>query len=78
MDRRKKKAVTSLSRPKWAQPLYVFLLRDGTYVCGPYSRANGLLTIHPCIAGLPQLLRLRDGEDAEVIGRVAGIVRTLK
>jgi transcriptional regulator with XRE-family HTH domain len=78
VDRRKKKAVTSFSRPKWAQPLYVFLLRDGTYVCGPYSRANGLLTIHPCIAGLPPLLRLRLGEDVEVIGRVAGIVRTLK
>ena len=78
VDRKRKKAVTSLSCPKWAQPLYVFLRRDGTYLCGPYSRANGLLIIHPYIAGLPTLLHLRDRDEVEVIGRVVGIVRSVK
>jgi transcriptional regulator with XRE-family HTH domain len=78
LDRRKKKAVISLSCPKWAQPLYVFLRRDGSYLCGSYSRTNGILVIHPAIAGLPTLLRLRDGDEVEVVGRVAGIIRSLK
>ena len=78
VDRRKKKADISLSCPKWAQPLYVFLRRDGSYLCGSYTRTDGILVIHPTIAGLPKLLRLRDGDEVEVVGRVTGIIRSLK
>lgn len=78
VDRRKKKAVTSLSCPKWAQPLYIFLLRDGSYLCGSYTRTNGVLIVHPAIAELPTLLRLRDADEVEVVGRVTGIIRSLK
>ena len=78
VDRRKKKALSSLSCPKWAQPLYVFQRRDGSYLCGSYSRLNEFLVIHPWIAGLPKLLRLRDRTDVEVVGRIVGIVRQLQ
>jgi hypothetical protein len=78
VDRRTKKARPSLACPKWAQPLYLFLRRDGTYLCGSYSKLNGILVIHPAIAGLPKLLRLRDRADVEVVGQIVGIVRWLK
>jgi hypothetical protein len=78
VDRRKKKAASSLARPKWAQPLYVFLRRDGTYICGSYHRRDGILIINLCEAGLPKLLKLRDRLDVEVLGQVVGIVRSLK
>ena len=78
VDRRKKIPRSSLSCPKWAQPLYVFLRRDGSYLCGSGTRSNETLIIHPCTAGLPKLLKLRNRKDAEVIGQIVGIVRRLK
>jgi len=78
IDRRKKIPRSSLSCPIWAQPLYVFLRRDGSYFCGSGTRSNETLVIRPCTAGLPKLLRLRSRKDAEVIGQIIGIVRRLK
>jgi hypothetical protein len=77
VDRKKKIPRSSLARPKWAQPLYVFLRRDGSYLCGSCVRVNGLLVIQPCMAGLPKLLRLRNRADAEIVGQIVGIVRRL-
>ena len=78
VDRRRKTVRSSLSCAMWAQPLYVFLRRDGTYLCGSCSRLNGILMIRPCVAGLPKLLRLRNRVDAEVVAQIVGIVRRLK
>lgn len=77
VDRKKKVPRSSLTCPKWAQPLYVFLRRDGSYVCGSCVRMNGILAIQPFTAGLPKLLRLRNRTDAEVVGQIVGIVRRL-
>jgi transcriptional regulator with XRE-family HTH domain len=77
VDRKKKIPRSSLACPKWAQPLYVFLRRDGSYLCGSCVRTNGILAIQPFTAGLPKLLRLRNRTDAEVVGQVVGIVRRL-
>lgn len=77
VDRRKKIPRSSLACPKWAQPLYVFLLRDGTYLCGTCVRANGILAVHPATAGFSGIVRLRDRADAEVVGQIIGIVRRL-
>ena len=78
VDRRRKTVRSSVSCAMWAQPLYVFLRRDGSYLCGSCSRMNGVLMIRPCVAGLPKLLRLRNRVDAEVVGQIVGIVRRLK
>ena len=78
VDRRRKTIRSSVSCAMWAQPLYVFLRRDGSYLCGSCSRMNGVLMIRPCVAGLPKLLRLRNRVDAEVVGQIVGIVRRLK
>jgi len=78
VDRRKKTPRSFLSCPIWAQPLYIFLRRDGSYLCGSCSRSNETLTIHPSTSGLPELLRLRNHLDAEVVGQVIGVVRRLE
>ena len=62
----------------WAQPAYVLQLRDGTYLWGFCSLQNRVLMLRPCVAGAPRLQRLRNRVDAEVIGRVVGVVRALK
>jgi transcriptional regulator with XRE-family HTH domain len=77
VDRKKKIPRSSLACPKWAQPLYVFLRRDGSYLCGSCLRVDGSLVIQPCMANLPKLLRLRNRTDAEIVGQVVGIIRRL-
>jgi transcriptional regulator with XRE-family HTH domain len=78
VDRKQKTPRPSLSSPVWAQPAYVLQRRDGTYLCGFCSLQNGILILRSSFAGQPKLLRLRHRVDAEVVGRVVGIVRRLK
>jgi len=78
VDRKQKTPRPSLSSPDWAQPAYVLQRRDGTYLCGFCSLQNGTLILRSSFAGQPKLLRLRHRVDAEVVGRVVGIVRRLK
>lgn len=77
VDRKRKSPQSALSSPLWAQPLYVLLRRDGTYLCGSCSLQNSTLIIRPSIAGLPKLLRLRNRVDAEIVGQIVAIVRRL-
>jgi hypothetical protein len=78
VDRKQKIPRPSLSSPVWAQPAYVLQRRDGGYLWGFCSLQNRTLIVRACIAGSPKLQRLRDRVDAEVIGKVVGVVRTLK
>jgi transcriptional regulator with XRE-family HTH domain len=78
VDRKQKIPRPSLSSPMWAQPAYVLQRRDGGYLWGFCSLQNRILIVRACTAGSPQLERLRNHVDADVIGKVVGIVRTLK
>lgn len=78
VDRKRKKPRSSLACPRWAQPVYVFLRRDGSYLCGSCTLENGVLIIHSFTEGMPKLIRLQNHIDAEVVGQVVGVVRRLK
>ena len=78
VDRKRKIPRPSLSSPLWAQPAFLLQRRDGAYLCGFCSLENGTLILRSCLAGQPKLVRLRNREDAEVVGRVVGIIRKLK
>ena len=78
LDRRQKVPRPSLSAPASQQPLYVVLLRDGTYLCGFCALQNGVLILRPCEKGQPRFLRLRNRVEAEVIGRVIAVLRKLR
>jgi len=78
VDRKQKIPRPSLSSPLWAQPVFLLQRRDGAYLCGFCSLENGTLMLRSCLAGQPKLVRLRNREDAEVVGRVVGIIRNLK
>jgi transcriptional regulator with XRE-family HTH domain len=75
VDRRQKTPRPSLSSPAWQQPIYVLVERDGTYLCGFCSLENGILILRPCVAELPRLMRLGHRTEAEVVGRITGMVR---
>ncbi|HYL14620.1 MAG TPA: hypothetical protein VEV41_16370 [Terriglobales bacterium] len=78
LDRRQKVPRPSLSAPASQQPLYVALLRDGTYLCGFCALQNGVLILRPCQKGQPKFLRLRNRVEAEVVGRVIAVLRKLR
>ena len=61
----------------WEQPVYIVLLRDGSYLCGSCVLRQGILTVHPHSDAPNSSIRLRNGIDAEVIGQVTTILRKL-
>jgi hypothetical protein len=77
VDRKKKTPKFSLSSPTWAQPLYLLQLREGRYLCAACNLQNGTLMLWPCLSGFPKVLQLRNKVDADVVGKVVGVVRTL-
>jgi hypothetical protein len=76
VDRRQKRPRASLSCPLWAQPLYVLQRRGGDYLWGFCRLENGMLALYSPVQGAKPM-RLRNGMDAEVVGRVVGMVRRL-
>jgi hypothetical protein len=77
VNRRYKRPASSQTALVWAQPLYILLLRDGTYLCTGCSTNNGILYVHPFSDGAVRPIQMRTPLDAEVIGKVTAIVRHL-
>ena len=81
VNRHRKKPIYSRSKPPWQQPLFMLLRRDGTYMCGCCSSENGTLVIHPysnvCLPDYHRPEWLRNHQDAEVVGEIVTIARTL-
>jgi hypothetical protein len=77
VNRRVKRAPHShLSRP-WESPLYLILLRDGTYICGPCTMKDDAIILHPHPASSLQPMTFRNGMEAEIAGRVVTVIRKL-
>jgi len=77
VNRHRKKAIYSRSKPLWQQPLYILLRRDGTYMCGCCSPENGTLVVHPYSQSYQRPEHLRNRYDAEVVGEIVTIARRL-
>jgi transcriptional regulator with XRE-family HTH domain len=59
------------------QPLYLFLVRDGRYLCGSCTLDQGRVTVHPYPDRPFRPRRFQNGVEAEVIGQVSAILRRL-
>ncbi|MBI3476420.1 MAG: hypothetical protein HY010_11865 [Acidobacteria bacterium] len=77
LNRHRKKPIYFRSKPLWQQPVYVLLRRNGTYTCGCCSLENRMLVIHPFSANYQPQEQLRNHDDAEVVGEIVAIARTL-
>jgi hypothetical protein len=77
VNRHRKKPAHFRSKPQWQQPLYILLRRDGTYMCACCSLESGSLVIHPYSPDYQRPERLRNHQDAEVVGEIVTIARTL-
>ena len=75
VNRRVRTPPQSISPEPWEQPIYMLLLRDGTYLCGPCILRGGVLTVHSLAPSPGGSVQLRNDMDAEVLGEVTAIVR---
>jgi hypothetical protein len=62
----------------WDQPLYILLLRDGTYLLAGCSLEGSTLIVHPFADGFSRPRMLRNGADAEVVGEVTAFFHRLR
>jgi len=77
VDRRKKRVTTYRACPLWAQPSYILLGHEGTYLCVSCGSDGRTLVMRPFSNGFKRPVRLQRPEEVEVIGRVVGILRRL-
>lgn len=77
VNRRVKIPIESTAATVWNQPLYILLLRNGGYLCGPCVLREGVLTVYPHSERPHSSIQLRNGIDAEVMGQVTAILRRL-
>ncbi|MCU1301780.1 MAG: hypothetical protein JWQ87_2064 [Candidatus Sulfotelmatobacter sp.] len=77
VNRRDRRPVHFTSKPPWQQPVYVILMRGGTYLCASCGVENGSLVIHPYSQQFRRSERLRYHHDAEIIGRIVTVARKL-
>jgi hypothetical protein len=77
VNRREKRPIHFTTKPPWQQPVYVILMRNGTYLCACCGIENGTLVIHPYSQQFRRPEHLRYHQDAEVIGRIVTVARKL-
>ena len=75
VNRRRKKPLHFASKRWWEQPLYIILMRDGSYVACCCAVESGLLVIHPYSPDFHRSAQFRLHQDAEVVGQIVAIVR---
>jgi hypothetical protein len=78
VNRREKRPIHFATKPPWQQPVYVILMRNGTYLCACCGIENGTLVIHPYSQQFRRSEHLRYHHDAEVIGRIVTVARKLE
>jgi hypothetical protein len=77
VNRRARKPSPNTRNAVCEQPLYVILIRDGSYLCGRCSLDEGNLVVHGYPGTAATTHQFRNGVDAEVVGQVTTIVRRL-
>jgi hypothetical protein len=77
VNRRERRPIHFTSKPAWQQPVYVILMRDGTYLCASCGIENGTLVIHPYSQEFRRSKHLRYHHDAEVVGRIVTVARNI-
>jgi hypothetical protein len=75
--RQSKRPVSVSGGSLWEQPLYLLLLRNGSYLCAGCSREKDTLVVHPFANGFERPIHLRNREDAEVVGKLVALLRRL-
>jgi len=77
INRRKTTPPAFLRKSLWEQPLYLVLRRDGSYLLSSCTLEDHTIVAHPYADGFIPHERLRNRVDAEVLGQIVALVRSL-
>jgi hypothetical protein len=77
VNRRNRKPPTFRHKSAWEQPLYLLMRRNGSYLLASCGMENGTIVVHPFTERFVPSERLRNRVDAEVVGQIVAIVRSL-
>jgi hypothetical protein len=77
VNRRKRKPRMFHRKSPWEQPAYLLMRRNGSYVLASCSVEDGTIILHPYAEGFIRPERLRDGVDAQVVGQIVTVIRSL-
>jgi len=77
VDRRKRRPRILPGKAAGEQPLYLLVRRDGSYVMASCGIENHAIVLHPYAEQFVPPERLRRGIDAEVVGQIVTVVRSL-
>jgi hypothetical protein len=77
VNRRKRKPRMFRRKCPWEQPAYLLMRRNGSYVLASCSLEDGTIILHPHTEGFVRPERLRDGVDAQVVGQIVTVIRSL-
>ena len=77
VNRKRRTPPALLRKSLWDQPLYLLARRNGSYVLASCTLEDHLIVVHPHTGNFIRPERLRNHADAEVVGQIVGVVRTL-
>jgi hypothetical protein len=77
VNRQQKKPVAFRRKSTWDQPLYLLRKRDGAYLLASCSLEDRVIAVHPYSEGFVRPERFRNGVDAEVVGQIVTVIRSL-
>ncbi len=77
VNRKRRTPPAFFRKSLWDQPLYLLARRDGSHVLASCALEDHLIVVHPHTGSFVRPERLRNHADAEVVGQIVGVVRTL-
>jgi transcriptional regulator with XRE-family HTH domain len=77
VNRRRQKLLPLLRKSHRERPLYLLTRRDGSYVLASCSLEEATIVVHPQAGSFMRPERLRNRIDAEVVGQIVAVVRSL-
>jgi transcriptional regulator with XRE-family HTH domain len=77
LNRRKRRPRIFLHKSAWEQPIYLLRRRDGSYRMASCRMENSTIVLHPYAHEFVPPERLRKTAEAEVIGQIVTVIRSL-
>jgi hypothetical protein len=77
LDRRKRRPRIFPRKGAWGQPLYLLRKRDGSYLMASCGMEDGAIVLHPYTDEFVPQERLRKTADAEVVGQIVTVIRSI-
>ena len=77
VNRKRRTPPAFLRKSLWDRSLYLLARRNGSHVLASCTLQDQLIVVHPHAGNFVRPERLRNHADAEVVGQIVGILRTL-